>query len=336
LDGQNDRDSKFLFQAATTLTVGIGCHIVLINEARVENVVWAVGTTVTTGANVNFIGSIMAGTAVTFGANTILEGSILALTAVTLGAENQVNGCIVALTAITFGAKNSVSVDVIDFPWLANPYDDLTIVCLPLRDEKDQADAPPACFSSSTDADMQKVLNRCTKKGLANAMNRTGTRRRASRSDVPHVEGHIRMLPAPEGGGRALTSLRGVGQGEERELQRRGRRRVCVTVNPSLLLMRICCYGNRHNYNYCISPSDPRRRRGLVETETDVFEHNTITSTEMEQYLPSISAECSSQFQRLAEDYIATDENATCFAAASDVHHLKCHAILVTGGNVEL
>jgi acyl-coenzyme A thioesterase PaaI-like protein len=144
LDGQNDRDSKFLFQAATTLTVGIGCHIVLINEARVENVVWAVGTTVTTGANVNFIGSIMAGTAVTFGANTILEGSILALTAVTLGAENQVNGCIVALTAITFGAKNSVSVDVIDFPWLANPYDDLTIVCLPLRDEKDQADAPPA------------------------------------------------------------------------------------------------------------------------------------------------------------------------------------------------
>jgi hypothetical protein len=56
----------------------------------------------------------------------------------------------------------------------------------------------------------------------------------------------------------------------------------------------------------------------------------------MEQYLPSISTECSIQFQKLAEDYIGKDETATCFAAASDVGDLKCHAILVTGGNIEL
>jgi hypothetical protein len=109
LDGQGDPNSKFLFQAVTTMLVGAGCKIVLTNGAKAENVLWAAGTTFTAGAGIRFEGSIMAGTAITFGADTVLGGSILALTAITFGAENKVNGCVVALTAITFGAGNSVT-----------------------------------------------------------------------------------------------------------------------------------------------------------------------------------------------------------------------------------
>jgi hypothetical protein len=332
LDGQGDRNSKFLFQAATTMNVGASCNIVLINKARVENVVWAVGTTFTSGANVDFKGSIMAGTAVTFGANTVFAGSILALTAVTLGAVNQVNGCIVALTAITFGAKNSVSAvpeagpaAVIDFPSVANGNDEITIVCLPLIE-----DAPAACDVLSIDADMEAMLNKCTQKGISNAIieARTGTRR-ASRSDIPHVEeGHIRMLP--EGGRRARTSLRGSGQQEERGL---GRRRTCHTTNPTFMTILLCCY-NSDAYSFCGSPTNDKRR-GLVETG-GFFADAGITAAEVEQYLPSISLECSSEFKTLAEGYIGTNQNATCFAAASNVGHLKCYAIMVTGGDLEL
>jgi hypothetical protein len=334
LDGQGDRNSKFLFQVDTSMLVAAGCKIVLINGAKAENVVWAIGTMFTSGAGVDFKGSIMAGTAVTLGAANFLEGSILALTAVTLGAENQVKGCIVALSAIAFGPANYVSVvvkadTVIDFPLYANANDKIIVACMPLIEE-----APAACDGLPVDADMELMLNACTQQGISNAIlaARAGTRR-TSRSHIPHVEGHIRMLPTDilgeQGGRRARTrSLRGARQGE-----RRMRTRICHTTDPSELIKLLCC-GDPNAYTFCGSPTNDERRRELVEIDGVAKSETKISAGQVEQYLPYISLECTRNFKALAESYIGIDQNAECFAAATDVPLLKCSAILVTGGDI--
>jgi hypothetical protein len=108
LDGQGDANARFLFQSNTTMLSGADVNIVLINGAKAENVVWAVGTTFTTGTMNDFKGAILAGTTVTIGADTVVEGSILAGTAITFGADIVIDGSVVAGSAITFGTGNEV------------------------------------------------------------------------------------------------------------------------------------------------------------------------------------------------------------------------------------
>jgi hypothetical protein len=110
LDGQGDSNSVFLFQAVSTMVTGAGCNIVLAGGAKQENVLWALGTALTTGANNVFRGSILAGSAITFGADNEGYGSVVARTAITFGARNKVHGCVVALSAITFVFDNYVTV----------------------------------------------------------------------------------------------------------------------------------------------------------------------------------------------------------------------------------
>jgi hypothetical protein len=328
LDGQGDHNSKFLFQVATGMVVGVGCKIVLKNGAKAENIEWAVGTLFTTGTDVDFKGSIMAGTAVTFGANTVLEGSILALSLVVFGAKNEVNGCIVALSAITFGAENYVSfvkeartATDIDFPTFSNANDEVFVACIPLLDE-----CPAACADLSVQDDMEALLNTCTQDGIkkkiemmeAKSNSAPAVRRRLSED---HVGGYISMLPNQGGAG---------GQ-EERELKG-GRNRMCETVNPTNVHILLCCY-NKNAYSYCGSPNGGNRRRGLQETSETKEDGGGISAGRVEQYLPSISLECTGRFKALAEGYIATNSDATCFAAATDVPLLKCYAIMVTGGD---
>jgi hypothetical protein len=323
LDGQGDRNSKFLFQVATDMVVGVGCKIVLINGAKVDNVVWAVGTLFTTGTDVDFKGSIMAGAAVTFGANTVLEGSILTLTAVTFGAVNQVEGCIVALNAITFGAENYVTfvkagtAAVIDFPTFSNANDQVTVACMPLIEE-----APAACADLPVDADMEELLNTCTQDGIKKEieMNSAPVVRRRLSEDP--VAGYISMLPNQGGAGQ-----------EERRL---GRNKPCHTTEPSYTMIQFCCQ-NPDSYSYCGSPTNTDRRRRLVidgVATSETKDDGGISAGQVEQYLPSISLECTRRFKALAESYIGTNNNAACFAAATDVPLLKCYAILATGGDV--
>ena len=77
------------------------------------------------------------------------------------------------------------------------------------------------------------------------------------------------------------------------------------------------------------------RRRELQEIVTPPEEETPtgILAAEVEQYLPSISRECSNQFKALAEAYLDSNQDAACFGAASDVVDLNCYAILVTGGD---
>jgi hypothetical protein len=110
LDGEGDPNSVFLFQAETTMLLGAGCKIILANGAKAENVLWALGTTLSAGAGTVFEGSIIAGSVITFGADTVVRGNVVAGSAITFGATNAFGGCIAALAAITFGASNSVTI----------------------------------------------------------------------------------------------------------------------------------------------------------------------------------------------------------------------------------
>jgi hypothetical protein len=83
LDGEGDENSVFLFQAGTTLVTAADTYFILINGAKAENVLWALGTAATLGARSVVQGSILAGTAITFGTQSILHGCALAQSAVT-------------------------------------------------------------------------------------------------------------------------------------------------------------------------------------------------------------------------------------------------------------
>jgi hypothetical protein len=93
LDGNYEYEPVFLFQAVSTLITAAGATITLINGAKAEKVVWALGT------------------AATLGANSILEGSILAGTDITFGTGSKINGCVIAQSAVTFAGASSIKAD---------------------------------------------------------------------------------------------------------------------------------------------------------------------------------------------------------------------------------
>jgi hypothetical protein len=92
LDGNNEPNPVFLFQAGSTLVTAADTHFILINGAKAENVLWALGT------------------AATLGARSVVEGSILAGTAITFGTESRLQGCALAQSAVTFESKGYVEV----------------------------------------------------------------------------------------------------------------------------------------------------------------------------------------------------------------------------------
>jgi hypothetical protein len=81
---------EYLFIAGTTLVTAAKTKIILTNGAKAKNVLWALGT------------------AATLGANSVLEGSILAGTAITFGTHSKLNGCALAQSAVTFESEGYV------------------------------------------------------------------------------------------------------------------------------------------------------------------------------------------------------------------------------------
>jgi hypothetical protein len=90
LDGLNQANPVFLFQAATSLVTAANTRFILTNGAKAENVYWALGTAATLGTNSVVAGSILAGTAITFGAKASLHGCALAQSAVTFASEGSI------------------------------------------------------------------------------------------------------------------------------------------------------------------------------------------------------------------------------------------------------
>jgi hypothetical protein len=94
----------------STIDTGTGCSIVLVGGAKAVNVLWALHTALTTGANNVSKGSILAGTAITIGLGSKVNGDVVARSAITFGSEVAVHGCVVALSAIIFGNESVVTV----------------------------------------------------------------------------------------------------------------------------------------------------------------------------------------------------------------------------------
>jgi LPXTG-motif cell wall-anchored protein len=78
LDGQNDPNSVFVFQAGSTLTTASASSIELINGAQPCNVFWQVGSSATLGTNSTFVGTIMALTSISVETGATVEGRALA------------------------------------------------------------------------------------------------------------------------------------------------------------------------------------------------------------------------------------------------------------------
>ena len=85
LDGQNDPNSVFIFQMASTLTTEVNSTVTLINQADACNIFWQVGSSATIGTASIFSGTILAQTSISLGTGATVHGRMLAQTgAVTL------------------------------------------------------------------------------------------------------------------------------------------------------------------------------------------------------------------------------------------------------------
>ena len=78
-------DSIWVFQAASTLTVGSAAQIQMTGGASSCNVFWQIGSSATIGTSAQFVGTVMAGAAITANTGATIQGRLLANgTAVTL------------------------------------------------------------------------------------------------------------------------------------------------------------------------------------------------------------------------------------------------------------
>ena len=72
--GPND---VWVFQMASTLTVGVGRKVILTGGAQARNIFWQVGSSATLGTSSIFKGTIMAYASVTMNANSVMDGRAL-------------------------------------------------------------------------------------------------------------------------------------------------------------------------------------------------------------------------------------------------------------------
>jgi hypothetical protein len=79
LNGQNDPNSVWIFQAGSTLITGSSASVVFENGAQACNVFWQVTSSATLGTGTNFAGTILATQSVTLDTGATLAGRALAL-----------------------------------------------------------------------------------------------------------------------------------------------------------------------------------------------------------------------------------------------------------------
>lgn len=80
LDGQGDQNSVWIFQIGSSLTVGTGAHVVLVNGAKAAHVFWAVQASSTLNSNVMFNGTVLAQASNSVEVGSVVNGRLLCTT----------------------------------------------------------------------------------------------------------------------------------------------------------------------------------------------------------------------------------------------------------------
>lgn len=78
LDGENDPNAVFIFQAGSTLTTASSSVVSLINGAQPCNVFWQVGSSATFGTGSDFTGHVLALTSIEANTGATFKGQLLA------------------------------------------------------------------------------------------------------------------------------------------------------------------------------------------------------------------------------------------------------------------
>jgi hypothetical protein len=78
LDGLNDPNASFVFQAGSTLITATDSRVLLINGANPCRVTWQVGSSATFGTRTSFVGDVLAQTSITANNSATFQGRLLA------------------------------------------------------------------------------------------------------------------------------------------------------------------------------------------------------------------------------------------------------------------
>jgi LPXTG-motif cell wall-anchored protein len=118
LDGQNNPDAVWVFQAGSTLTTAGSSVVSLINGAQACHVFWQVGSSATFGTSSDFTGHVLALTSITATTGATFKGQLLARNgAVTLDTNTITNDvCAAAVTPTATVSATPSSTPVVTPP----------------------------------------------------------------------------------------------------------------------------------------------------------------------------------------------------------------------------
>jgi hypothetical protein len=92
LNGGNDPNAVFVFQAGSTLTTASASQVLLVNGAQSCNIFWQVGSSATLASGSSFVGSVLALTSIAVKTGSTIDGRVLARNgAVTLDDDTITN-----------------------------------------------------------------------------------------------------------------------------------------------------------------------------------------------------------------------------------------------------